>query len=213
MVQIATEAAPGGGEETAFVFDPLAPSEAYRRDLAALLCSFLLPERDGGAPLPVGFAFATDATKIARWLLAAEGGGRRGENGGAGEVQPASDGELCVGGQLDGSEAELAGRIRAAVVDVQLLAEAGGLGGRTLGFAGLKSTALHWLGQVMSKDEQQSEWEARPLRPEQISYAALDASMCLRVLSAMEDDHGAERLRLLHPRLVWLERERGHRAS
>ena len=52
----------------------------------------------------------------------------------------------------------------------------------------LRSTCEHWLGLLMDKEEQRSEWSSRPLQPEQLSYAALDASICLDVLEAMEVD-------------------------
>ena len=113
------------------------------------------------SPLPVGFAFAADAKKLAQWL---EGRGSQ--------------------------TADTAARIRAAAVDVQAIAERSGLKSRSGGGGApsLQATYMHWLCVSMRKDEQLSDWSARPLSDEQLRYAGLDASACLRILEAMESD-------------------------
>ena len=178
-VQIGVEESPSGGRESAFVIDALVPDPEYQRVLAEMLRSLLLS--GGPSQIPVGFAFAADAKKIADWLMRVEG--------------------------LDEAERDrLYQAIRAATVDVQLLAVSCGVGGRSQGLAGLRQCCDHWIHQVMSKEEQCSDWAERPLRSEQLSYAALDATACLRCLAAMEDDWGAPDLDKLDRRLVWIPR-------
>ena len=141
-----------------------------------------------------------------------------GEMGSVEEVGSGEAEEVGSAAEAKAAESALASRMRLAVVDVQLLAEKCGLGSCGAGYAGLKATCAHWLNQHMAKGEQTSDWASRPLRPEQLSYAALDASACLRTLAAIEadwcaSDSGAElnvapaHLRLLDPRLV--RREEG----
>ena len=52
----------------------------------------------------------------------------------------------------------------------------------------LQATCAHWLHETMSKDEQCSDWGARPLSGEQMRYAATDAAACLRVLEVLQED-------------------------
>jgi ribonuclease D len=49
----------------------------------------------------------------------------------------------------------------------------------------LKKVCEHWLRLRMSKEEQCSDWNLRPLSATQIQYAALDAEVLLRLLPAM----------------------------
>jgi hypothetical protein len=101
-----------------------------------------------------------------------------------------------------GNETSMAAAIRDGAVDVQRLAATSGLGGKSTGFAGLRDVCAHFCAQQMSKDEQTSDWAARPLRAEQLAYAALDASANLRVLDAIESDWGEAALPTLDRRLL-----------
>ncbi|CAE7197020.1 EXD3, partial [Symbiodinium pilosum] len=56
---------------------------------------------------------------------------------------------------------------------------------------GLSSLCLEFLGSPLSKRLQTSDWGARPLRPEQLSYAALDAH-CLLTLARTLHSHDRE---------------------
>ena len=74
---------------------------------------------------------------------------------------------------------------------MQRLAEDAGLGSRSQA-PSLQAACAHWLLQRLDKQEQCSDWAARPLSEEQAAYAATDATACLRVLDAMEADWGEE---------------------
>ena len=166
----------------------------YYVALAALLRRVLL-RGSGDGPTPVGFAFAADAQKLATWLVAVQGA--RGDGGGGG------------GGSGDvGCAERFAAEIRSTAVDVQQMAAEAGLGSRAV-VPSLRATCAHWLGERMSKEEQRSDWAARPLSPEQMRYASLDASMCLRVLDAMEADSADGGLALLSTDGVELVRRSG----
>jgi ribonuclease D len=67
-----------------------------------------------------------------------------------------------------------------SVMDTMLLA-------RTLGYPqpGLKTMARLKLGVEIPKEEQDSNWMHRPLRPAQLSYAARDAALLLPLLRAL----------------------------
>ena len=52
----------------------------------------------------------------------------------------------------------------------------------------LTEETLERLHEAMSKDEQCSDWGARPLSGEQMRYAATDAAACLRVLEVLQED-------------------------
>ena len=72
-----------------------------------------------------------------------------------------------------------------SLIDLQVL---GRLAGEDT--PSLKKVCARTIARTLDKTEQCSDWAARPLRTEQMRYAALDASMCLRVLHAMEADSG-----------------------
>jgi hypothetical protein len=46
----------------------------------------------------------------------------------------------------------------------------------------LKAVCARELGIALPKDEQTSDWTTRPLTPTQLTYAALDAELLLRLL-------------------------------
>lgn len=73
--------------------------------------------------------------------------------------------------------------IPCSVMDTMLLA-------RTLGYPqpGLKTLARVKLGVEIPKEEQDSNWMLRPLRPSQISYAARDAALLLPLLRRLADE-------------------------
>jgi len=70
-----------------------------------------------------------------------------------------------------------------SVMDTMMLA-------RALGYPqpGLKSLAKLKLGLNIPKEEQDSNWMLRPLRPSQISYAARDAALLLPLLRRLADE-------------------------
>lgn len=70
-------------------------------------------------------------------------------------------------------------RIFDTMLAAQLLRSSGGPES-----AGLKAVAWHYLGEEVDKDEQQSDWSGA-LTERQISYAALDAMILLRLREAM----------------------------
>jgi len=73
--------------------------------------------------------------------------------------------------------------IPCSVMDTMLLA-------RALGYPqpGLKTLARLKLGVEIPKEEQDSNWMLRPLRPSQISYAARDAALLLPLLRRLADE-------------------------
>ncbi|HLO66118.1 MAG TPA: hypothetical protein VK188_03805 [Holophaga sp.] len=75
-----------------------------------------------------------------------------------------------------------------SVMDTMLLA-------RTLGYPqpGLKTMAKLKLGVEIPKEEQDSNWMLRPLRPAQVSYAARDAALLLPLLRALAEEAEAKR--------------------
>lgn len=75
-----------------------------------------------------------------------------------------------------------------SVLDTMLLA-------RALGYEqpGLKTMARLKLGVEIPKEEQDSNWMLRPLRPSQVSYAARDATLLLPLLRALGDEAEARR--------------------
>ena len=75
-----------------------------------------------------------------------------------------------------------------SVMDTMLLA-------RTLGYPqpGLKTMARLKLGLEIPKEEQDSNWMYRPLRPAQISYAARDAALLLPLLRTLAEEARARR--------------------
>ena len=162
--------------------------------------------------MPVGFSFTADATKIVSWLLeveaAAEGGGGGGGGGGGeqrgeGGSERGSDVDaLTAALAAEGGAARMALAIKVATVDVQQLAAEAGLGSRGE-VPSLQATCAHWLHDTMCKEEQCSEWGARPLSGEQMRYAATDASACLRVLDVLQEDWGTDQAdaESLHERL------------
>jgi hypothetical protein len=186
-IQLATvepdAVAAAGGAERAWVIDamvvddPCEESRQYAAALASLLRDTLL---SAGTPLPVGFAFAADAKVLAAWLLA-HGSHQDGRDDPDREAQDETKGDPPL--------AELCARIRSSTLDVQKLAmDWEGERWRNGQFPSLAATSEHWLCEGISKEEQCSNWSARPLRPEQVVYAALDASACLRLLAAMRED-------------------------
>ena len=162
--------------------------------------------------MPVGFSFTADATKIVSWLLEVEaaaagggggGGGGGGEQRGEGCSERGSEADaLTVALAAEGGAARMALAIKVATIDVQQLAAEAGLGSRGE-VPSLQATCAHWLHDTMCKEEQCSEWEARPLSGEQMRYAATDASACLRVLDVLQEDWGTDQADAepLHDRL------------
>lgn len=75
-----------------------------------------------------------------------------------------------------------------SVMDTMLLA-------RALGYPqpGLKTMARIKLGLDIPKEEQDSNWMYRPLRPAQLSYAARDAALLLPLLRALATEAEARR--------------------
>ena len=78
--------------------------------------------------------------------------------------------------------------IPCGVMDTMLLA-------RALGYPqpGLKTLARVKLGVEIPKEEQDSNWMLRPLRPSQISYAARDAALLLPLLRQLAEEAEARR--------------------
>ncbi len=78
--------------------------------------------------------------------------------------------------------------VPSSVMDTMLLA-------RTLGYPqpGLKTMARLKLGVEIPKEEQDSNWMYRPLRPAQISYAARDAALLLPLLRTLAAEADAKR--------------------
>ena len=150
--------------------------QEYRRRLSETLRRVLLEEE---RPRAVGFAFAADAQKLARWLHAVGS---------------------CDGGGSALSAVELTTAIRSTTIDVQKLASEAGLGSRGQA-ASLQAVCRHWLSHLLSKDEQCSDWSVRPLSDRQMRYAAIDAIACLRVIDAMEADWGCSDAGPLHESL------------
>ena len=196
------------GEERAFVIDALLRPDAqgclcaghevgsdsaaaYTAALRLLLERVLLRPPEG-APTPVGFSFVADAKKLARWFIAT-----------AGEAQKtALEDEASMISRSDlEDEASMISSIRAMVVDVQVLAQRSGQGTYSHP-PSLQAVCHHFLCEVMTKEAQCSDWSLRPLSDEQLSYAGLDASACLRILATMEDDWGEAAEVPLDSRLV-----------
>lgn len=75
-----------------------------------------------------------------------------------------------------------------SIMDTMLLS-------RALGYPqpGLKTMAKLKLGLDIPKEEQDSNWMIRPLRPSQISYASRDAALLLPLLRILADEADAQR--------------------
>ena len=77
-------------------------------------------------------------------------------------------------------------------VDIQKVAMANsshdnaisGRAGRT-GMPGLAAVTKHWLRMALNKEEQCSDWDARPLSKRQLEYAACDAAVLIDIAEAM----------------------------
>jgi ribonuclease D len=67
-------------------------------------------------------------------------------------------------------------------------------GRKLAGGHGLAAVSLRELGEVMSKEQQTSNWKRRPLSRAQLDYAALDAEVLLRLHDAFESDKQSGRL-------------------
>ncbi len=96
--------------------------------------------------------------------------------------------------------------IPCAVMDTMLLA-------RALGYPqpGLKTLARVKLGVEIPKEEQDSNWMLRPLRPSQISYAARDAALLLPLLRRLAEEAEARHEDPeIGPRLAHLPMEMRH---
>jgi ribonuclease D len=93
--------------------------------------------------------------------------------------------------------------VPSSILDTMLLA-------RTLGYPqpGLKTMARIKLGIEIPKEEQDSNWMLRPLRPTQLSYAARDAALLLPLLRALAAEAETKRQDpVVGPRLAQLPAE------
>mmetsp|Transcript_98079 Transcript_98079/g.280654 ORF Transcript_98079/g.280654 Transcript_98079/m.280654 type:complete len:605 (-) Transcript_98079:87-1901(-) len=118
--------------------------------------------------VPLGFAFDHDCTQIA--ALAARrfsAESERGDDQPKGDVEP----EEGVGPM--------------AVVDLQAVAVARGGGAWGGGTPGLGKVSARWLGKDVSKKEQCSDWDRRPLTASQLHYAAADAAVLVEIAEHM----------------------------
>ena len=50
---------------------------------------------------------------------------------------------------------------------------------------GLSKVAERWLGRTVNKAEQCSDWDARPLSPAQLAYAAMDSAVLVEIHESM----------------------------
>lgn len=132
------------------------------------------------APRLVGFAFAADAELLARWISPSAMVTAAGANAAVTRDGP---GTLQAGSRLrdPASVSQLTPMtIRRRVLDVQSVAVSVGIG--SVGIVpSLRVVCAAVLGTDMSKEEQVSDWGARPLRRSQLEYAALDALACVRI--------------------------------
>mmetsp|Transcript_98080 Transcript_98080/g.280668 ORF Transcript_98080/g.280668 Transcript_98080/m.280668 type:complete len:80 (-) Transcript_98080:87-326(-) len=72
-----------------------------------------------------------------------------------------------------------------AVVDLQAVAVARGGGAWGGGTPGLGKVSARWLGKDVSKKEQCSDWDRRPLTASQLHYAAADAAVLVEIAEHM----------------------------
>ena len=161
-IQLAAESEGAHGCRV-YVIDALngidgAESSPYHLELSSLL-EWLLAD-DARSPQLVGFAFSGDAHLIAKYLNT--------QSGGTQSSSPAT-----------------AASIRQRVIDVQPTAVAFGVGSSAQ-FPSLRVAYEAFVGRTMSKEQQMSDWTARPLSEEQLEYAALDALACVRLREEQE---------------------------
>ena len=69
--------------------------------------------------------------------------------------------------------------------------------------ASLTAMAESVLGKPLNKALQTSNWEARPLSPQQLHYAALDAHVCLQICNAVYEQAGLSANRLQEHVTTW----------
>ena len=137
-------------------------SEEYAAAVQQLLRWLL----DGsGSPRLVGFAFAADAELLSRWLA---------------EPNASSTSASVEATALGDSSVPTPRELRQRVLDIQALAVSVGIGS-VGGVPSLRTVCAAVLGEGMSKEEQVSDWSARPLTASQLEYAALDALACVRI--------------------------------
>jgi hypothetical protein len=66
----------------------------------------------------------------------------------------------------------------------------------------LADLCLHLLGRPLDKSEQFGNWAKRPLRPEQVHYAAMDAFCQIEIFNKLK--HKAQSVALLVLLFFWL---------
>jgi hypothetical protein len=134
--------------------------------------------------LKLGFSLSADWTQLA--LLCGSTGNQQGHQRGSQHGDhssivdsPTADlirGQNCIR-QLSRSVVDLQSWLSSTMRGKELSARIGG-------HLGLSDAVEEWLGRPLDKTEQCSAWCSRPLSPEQISYAALDALVLLDLFHA-----------------------------
>lgn len=157
-------------------------------DARATTPASLTASPSGGATRPasklLGFAFAGDAIQLARRIQPSRHASSAAEDR-VPTDWPGSKSHFATSPTLTSAVRADAAAIRARVVDVQRLAIERGVGSSAR-VPSLGASCAVLLGRAIDKDEQCSDWAARPLRESQLEYAALDALACVRLEQSHE---------------------------